>query len=135
MQKTFYPSNSFFRFFIYSICQVLPKLSALLLLLFLLVSIKSFSQEDSTYWKLNIEDDVFWQPHCPIMDGFSLWLLRQKLSIGGTQTIIQSETDITNNRLNKIQFTNYLPIVKSKTISSMIGTRYSKYDILSDNEN
>ncbi len=135
MQNTFNQSNRLFRFFIYSICQVLPKLSALQLLLFLLVSIKSFSQEDSAYWKLNTKDDVFWQPNCPLMDGFSLWLLRQKLSIDGTQTILQSETDITNNRLNKIQITNYLPIIKSKTISSMIGTRYSKYDILSDNEN
>jgi hypothetical protein len=81
-----------------------------------------------------MKDDVFFQPHCPLMDGFALYMLRQKFSIQGFQTILQSETDINNNRLNKILLTNYLPIVKSKRITAMLGTRYSKYDILSDNE-
>ena len=105
----------------------------IVVLLFIIAPIESFSQRDSTSWKTDTKEDAFWKPNAPIMDGFALWMLRQKLSIQGTQTILQSEMDLNNERINKIQLTNYLPIIVSKRINCMIGTRYSKYDLLSDN--
>jgi hypothetical protein len=90
-------------------------------------------QDSLKYWQVDTKNDFFWEPHCPIMDGYTLWLLRQKLSIDGYQTILNNEINIDNKSINKVQFTNYLPLIGLRNFSSMIGTRYSKFDIQSDN--
>lgn len=95
-------------------------------------------QDSLKYWKPNIADDHFWEPHCPtpssIFDGYNLWLLRQKMTLEAYQTILNNEINLENGSVNKIQFTNYMPLVSANNFSSMIGTQYSKFDILSDNE-
>lgn len=101
---------------------------------FLFFSSNANAQEDSIFWNLNTCQDPFWQPHSNTMDGFSLWLLRQKLSIQGTQTILQSEADLNHDRLSRFQITNYLPIFSSQKVSSMVGTRYSTFNLFSANQ-
>ena len=99
----------------------------------LLSSLNSYGQDTIRYWNLERENDPFWQPNCPITDGFTLWLLRQKLNVSAYQTIMQSEFDVNNKNLYKIIFTNYIPLISKNQFSAMLGTRYSKLDVLSEN--
>lgn len=47
---------------------------------------------------------------------------------------MNNEINLENKNINKIQFTNYLPFIGKGNFNSMIGTRYSKFDIQSNNE-
>ena len=94
---------------------------------------------DSTkYWKLNTEGDHFWEPNCPtspmVLDGYTLWLLRQKFTIEAYQTIVNGEYNLNDKNFNKYQITNYMPLVGKGDFNSMIGTQYSKIDFISNND-
>ena len=91
--------------------------------------IPAIAQNANDHWKVNIANDHFWEPNCPLMDGFSLWLLRQKLTLDGYQTIIDNENDVENGKTNKIKLTAYFPLLKEGSFNSMVGLRYGKYDI------
>ena len=91
-------------------------------------------QDSLKYWQVNTRNDYFWEPNCPIMDGYTLWALRQKMTLEGYQAILNNEINLEKKSINKIQFTNYLPFICKGNFNSMIGTRYSKFDIQSDNE-
>jgi len=90
------------------------------------------------YWKLNTNNDYFWDPHCPtpssIFDGYNLWLLRQKMTLEAYQTILNNQINLDNGNVNKLQLTNYMPLIGAGNFNSMIGTQYSKVDIQSDPE-
>jgi hypothetical protein len=91
-------------------------------------------QEKKDFWYVDTENDYFWKPNSPIMDGYTLWLLRQKLNLNGYQTILESEYNLNQSSFQKICFNNYLPLLSNESFSSMVGTRYNKYDIRFDNK-
>ena len=101
----------------------------------ILVAISMYSQDNSEYWILESESDYFWQPNCPIMEGYPLFFLRQKMELNGFQTILQSEYNINDESLNKVRFTSYLPFIIKGDFKSMIGTRYNKFDVHSNQDN
>ncbi len=80
-------------------------------------------------WYVERSSDPFWDPNCPTMDGYTLWMLRQKLTVRSHQTLVESEIDPDQRELTKIQFTNYLHLIDGGEFNSMIGTRYNKYEI------
>ena len=100
---------------------------------------QTLDQDSLKYWKLDTEKDPFWEPHCPapttvLLDGYTLWLLRQKMTIEAYQTFLNNEINLDNGKMNKIQFINYLPFISKGNFHSMIGTQYNKFDIQSDND-
>lgn len=108
------------------------KYTIIFILSFLTTSIV-FGQENKNYWSVDTENDYFWNPNSPIMDGYTLWLLRQKLTLNGYQAIMESEYNLNQNSFQKIRITNYLPLLSNERFSSMVGIRYNKYDIHFDN--
>jgi hypothetical protein len=96
-------------------------------------------QDSLKYWMLNTTNDHFWEPHCPtpssLLDGYTLWLLRQKMTVEAYQTLLNNEINLDNGEVNKIQFTNYMPFIGKGNFHSMIGTQYGKFDIQSDSLN
>ena len=121
-------------------------LKIVLILTFLAVETLTFTttaqtlgQDSLKYWKLDTEKDPFWEPHCPaptttLIDGYTLWMLRQKMTVEAYQTLLNNEINLDNGKMNKIQFANYLPIFGKGNFHSMIGTQYNKFDIQSDND-
>jgi hypothetical protein len=121
-------------------------LKAVLCLTFLIVEAVPFNaiaqtsdQDSLKYWKLNTTNDPFWEPHCPaptttLIDGYTLWMLRQKMTVEAYQTLLNNEINLDNGKMNKIQFANYLPLFGKGNFHSMIGTQYNKFDIQSDND-
>lgn len=101
----------------------------LIFIIIILCSSLVNGQENNDFWNVDTEDDYFWKPNSPIMDGYTLWLLRQKLILKGYQTILESEYNINQSSIQKIRFTNYLPLFFDGNFSSMVGTRYNKYNI------
>ncbi len=95
-------------------------------------------QDSLQYWKLDTANDYFWDPDCPtpssIFDGYNLWLLRQRMSVQAYQTIVNTEMNLDNRNITKVQFTNYMPLIGEDSFNSMIGTQYSKVDLQSDNQ-
>ena len=103
------------------------------------VTAQTSAQDSLKYWKLNTEKDPFWEPHCPaptttLIDGYTLWMLRQKMTVEAYQTLLNNEINLDNGKMNKIQFANYLPLFGKGNFHSMIGTQYNKFDIQSDND-
>lgn len=98
------------------------------------------SEQDSLEsWKVNTSNDHFWEPNCPapsttLLDGYTLWLLRQKMTIRAYQTLLNNEVNLDNGKINKIQFINYLPLIDLGNFNSMIGTQYNKFDFQSEND-
>jgi hypothetical protein len=100
---------------------------------------KTPDQDSLKYWKLDTEKDPFWEPHCPaptttLLDGYTLWMLRQKMTVEAYQTVLNNEINLVNGEMNKIQFANYLPLFGKGNFHSMIGTQYNKFDIQSAND-
>ncbi len=75
-----------------------------ILILFALTTVRyiaaaqSQDQDSLKYWNLNAAQDHFWDPNCPtsptIMDGWTLWMLRQKLAVQAYQTIMNTEMNL-----------------------------------------
>jgi len=99
--------------------------------LFLFVS-TCFAQE-AKHWQLNTLSDPFWEVNMPNMDGYTLWLLRQNMTLAASQSILTSEAGLDNGQLNKIQFINYSPLFLTDNFNAMIGTKYGKNSFISDN--
>jgi len=103
------------------------------------VTAQTLEKDSLKYWKLNTTNDHFWDPNCPtpssLVDGYTLWLLRQKMTLEAYQTLLNNEINLDNGKINKIQFTNYMPLIGKGNFHSMIGTQYSKFDIQSDSLN
>jgi hypothetical protein len=99
---------------------------------------QSLGKDSLKYWKLNTTNDHFWEPHCPtassLMDGYTLWLLRQKMTLDAYQTILNNEINLDHGTINKIQFTNYMPLMGEGNFNSMLGTQYSKFDMQSEDD-
>lgn len=101
----------------------------LIFIIIILYSSFVYGQENNDFWNVDAENDYFWKANSPIMDGYTLWLLRQKLTLNGYQTILESEYKLDQGSFQKIRFTNYLPLFSDGNFSSMIGTRYNEYNI------
>jgi hypothetical protein len=114
--------------------KIIPGLTFLVLI----ATLPALGQDSLKYWKLNTENDHFWELNCPtpssLMDGYTLWLLRQKMTLDIYQTILSSEINLDKGKINKIQFTNNLPFIAKGNFHSTIGTQYDKSDIQSDND-
>lgn len=79
-------------------------------------------------WEFD-RNDPLWQPHSQLMEGYSMWLLRQDMSQQGTQTIVETEGDPQAGRLSSVMMVSYIPIVQGKTFSLMTGSRYRMQEI------
>ncbi len=99
-------------------------------LLVLVITHSIFSQEKEEHWVVDPENDFFLQPNCPLTDGYTDFLLRQKLELNAYQTILQGEYNLNQNCVNKIRFTTFLPFIAEGNFESMIGTRYNKSDAI-----
>ena len=73
------------------------------------ITAQSLGKDSLKYWKLNTINDYFWEPHCPtassLLDGYTLWLLRQKMTLDAYQTILKNEINLDNGTINKIPHT------------------------------
>jgi hypothetical protein len=103
------------------------------------VTAQTLGQDSLNYWKVDTVNDHFWEPHCPaptttLLDGYTMWLLRQKMTLEAYQTLLNNEMNLDNGKMNKIQFVNYLPLIGKGNFHSMIGTQYNKFDFQSDND-
>ena len=56
------------------------------------------------------------------------------MEIKAYQTIMNNEVNLDDEKINKIQLTNYMPLIDAGRFNSMIGTQYTKFDIQPDNE-
>lgn len=101
---------------------------SILLIVLLVSGYNCFSQTYGNHWQLDSHDDPFWEPSAPTMDGYTLWMLRQKMNISGHQTLIEGTGDLESKSVNKVKITNYIPLLKSNGFSSMLGIRYGKYE-------
>jgi hypothetical protein len=99
---------------------------------------QSVKQDSLKYWQLNTTDDPFWDPHCPtpssIFDGYNLWVFRQKMAVRAYQTLLNNVVNLNNGKTNKIQLTNYMPLIDAGNFNSIVGTQYSKFDIQPEHE-
>ncbi len=98
----------------------------------------SFAQNKKVdHWEFDTSD-YFNEPHCPVTDGLTMWLLRQNLTLNATQTLLKTEVPLGNNSnysKSRIHFESYIPFIKHKSFSSMIGVNYHKASILSEDNN
>ena len=102
----------------------------------ILFSIIIKAQDINKYWSIDTINS-FNQPHNPFTDALPMWLLRQNFTLSVYQTEAGSELHFPKeNDEHQLQtyFVNYLPVYNKNYISALIGTSYSKYAILAEND-
>lgn len=80
------------------------------------------------HWCIDREDPL-WKPHSQLMEGYSLWLLRQKMSIEGTQTIVEAEIAPERGRPTELATTTYLPLLATEEWGLSTGTRFRTQEL------
>jgi hypothetical protein len=91
---------------------------------------------DQNYWALNLSDP-FLDPTCPLMDPLTLYVLRQKLTLRGYQTILEAQVGndtLNTDRLRKARIETYIPVIDTDSFQYMLGTKYKQVDIVAQDQ-
>lgn len=103
-------------------------------ILFFILSYSTVLGQDDTlkYWDVN-KADPFNNVHCPINDGFSMWLMRQNMMVSGHATVLEYN-NIYSVKLKtyspEYRIETYMPIIQASKINMVLGTRYWKMSMV-----
>jgi len=92
--------------------------------------------QDSNYWALNLSAP-FLEPTCPLMDPLTLFVLRQKLTLQGYQTIIEAQLGndtVNTDHLRKARIETYIPVIDTDSFQYMLGTKYKQVDLVAEDQ-
>jgi hypothetical protein len=94
----------------------------------------SLAQQEENFWTVDT-NDPFNDINAPFMDGLSMWIVRQKLTLRGYQAFIGADAPTKDGAASPQGNTRidlYLPLASNRTFSSMIGVQHYTSRILTD---
>lgn len=109
----------------------------ILILLLSILCLQIQAEENSDPWALDA-DDPFLDASCPVLDGFSMWIFRQKLASRGIQIMAdtqwyQSPAEELAPALGFNRVEAYAGVLQSERIDLMLGGRFIRNSFISQN--
>ncbi|MFW5879860.1 MAG: hypothetical protein ACOCUV_03460 [bacterium] len=97
----------------------------------------SLKAEDTiNYWIIDTSSN-FNQSHSPFENTLTMWMLRQNFTLNAYQANIGNTYPISGmneKAVSRAYFDMFLPVVNKNSFSAMLGTSYSKFPILAEND-
>ena len=94
------------------------------------------AQDTINYWTIDTSSN-FNQPHSPFDNTLTMWMLRQNFTLNAYQANIGNTYPVserTEKDVSRTYFDIFLPVVNRNSFSAMLGTSYSKFPILAEND-
>jgi len=107
-------------------------------LLTLLFGFQSLLNAQGTinYWKVDTSNN-FNQPHSPFENTLTMWMLRQNFTLNAFQANTGNTYPVADKNekgISRTYFDIFLPVINKNSFSAMVGTSYSKFPILAEND-
>lgn len=90
-------------------------------------------------WEFN-KEDPFWDPHCPLMDMYTVFMFRQKSCIDGYQVIVETRGGAVDNYSYPdsrshldYRMESFIPLLRKQSFHSMIGLSFMNSSFLLKN--
>jgi len=74
--------------------------------------------------------DTFNEPHSPLLDGYTIWFMRQNLATDGLQATFNVESGVGASRSLNTNLTTYVPLYMGEKHELMLGARYALAEAL-----